>query len=82
MFLAILKLGRFLIQIMCYADDAVLIADSEENLQILMTKFDEMTEKLNMEISLNKSKRLLVSKRNINCEIRIKKHPVRSNFDI
>ena len=66
------KMGRFLIHIMCYADDAVLIADSEENLQILMTKFDEMAEKLNMEISLNKSKCLVVSKRNIKCEIRIK----------
>ena len=38
------KMARFLIHIMCYADDAVLIADSEENLQILIRRDGRKTE--------------------------------------
>ena len=48
------RMGNDLIHIICYADDAVLIADSEENLQTLLLRFDQMAERLNMEISLKK----------------------------
>jgi len=48
------RMGNDPIHIICYADDAVLIADSEENLQTLLIRFDQMAERLNMEISLNK----------------------------
>jgi len=48
------RMGNDPIYIIFYADDAVLIADSEENLQTLLLKFDQMAERLNMEISQNK----------------------------
>jgi hypothetical protein len=37
--------------IICYPVDAVLIADSTENLQTLLLEFDKMAASLNMEIS-------------------------------
>jgi hypothetical protein len=48
-------MGNDSIRTICYADDAVLIADSEGNLQTLLRKFEQMAESLNMEISLNKT---------------------------
>jgi hypothetical protein len=39
------------INIICYADDAVLIANSTENLQTLLLEFYKMAAGLNMEIS-------------------------------
>jgi hypothetical protein len=53
------------IQIICYADEAVLIAEGEENLQILLLKFDQIAESLNMEISLSKIKSLIIARHNI-----------------
>ena len=53
-------------------DDVVLIADSAENLQILLLIFDQVAESLNMEISLSKTKSLTISKNNIKCEIKLK----------
>ena len=58
--------------VICYADDAVLIADNEENLQILLIRFDQMAERLNMEISLNKTKSLTISKNYAKCEIELR----------
>ena len=40
------RMGNAPIHIICYADDAVLIADSEENLQTLLLRFDQMAERL------------------------------------
>ena len=48
------RMGNDPIHIICYADDTALIADSEENLQTLLLRFDQMAERLNMEISLKK----------------------------
>jgi hypothetical protein len=57
--------------VICYADDAVLITDSTENLQILLLKFDQMAVSLNMEISLSKTKSLVISRNNIKCEVNL-----------
>ena len=61
-------MGGTLIQAVCYTDDAVLIADSEENLQKILIKFNQSAKKLNMEISLKKTKCLSISKTNQKCE--------------
>ena len=66
------KMGNNPIQIICYTDDAVLIADSAENLQTLLLIFDQIAESLNMGISLCKTKSLTISKNNIKCEIKLK----------
>jgi len=63
------RMGNDPIHIICYADEAVLIADSEENLQTLLLKFDQMAEKLNTEISLNKTKSLTISRNYTICEV-------------
>ena len=65
-------MGNNPIQILCYADDAVLIADSEKSLQTLLLKFDQMAESLNMEISLSKTKSLTISRNNMKCEVKLK----------
>ena len=66
------RMGNDPIHIICYADEAVLIADSEENLQILLLRFDQMAERLNMEISLNKTKFLTISRNYTKCEVQLK----------
>jgi hypothetical protein len=50
------RMGNNPINIMCKTGDAVLIADSVENVQNLLLKFDQMADSLNMEISLSKGK--------------------------
>jgi hypothetical protein len=47
------RMGDNPINILCYAEDAVLIADSADadNLQTLLLQFDQMATSLNMEIS-------------------------------
>jgi hypothetical protein len=65
-------MGNNPINIMCYAGDAVLIADSAENLQTLLLKFDQTAASLNMEISLSKTKSLFISRNNINCEVKLR----------
>jgi len=66
------RMGNARIHIIRYADDTVLIADSEENLQTLLIRFDQMAERLNMEISLNKTKSLTISKNYTRCEIELR----------
>jgi hypothetical protein len=51
------------INIICYADDAVLIADNDDNLQRLLYQFLLSSQKYNMKISVGKTKTLTV------CEI-------------
>jgi hypothetical protein len=60
------------IHTICYTDDSVLIANSEENLQILLLEFDEMVESLNTEISVSKTKSLTTSRHNIKCEVKLR----------
>ena len=49
------------INIICYADYAVLIADSEHILQRLLHRFNITTKKFNIAISVEKTKSLVVS---------------------
>jgi len=64
------KMGNDPIHMICYADDTVLIAESEENLQTLLLKFDQMAESFNMVISLNKTKSLTISRNYTKCEVK------------
>jgi hypothetical protein len=66
------RMGNNPINIICYADDAVLIADNTENLQTLLLKFDQMVASLNIEISLSKTKSLVISRNNIKCEVKLR----------
>ncbi|KAI4476057.1 hypothetical protein M0802_014934 [Mischocyttarus mexicanus] len=55
--------------ILCYADDVVLIANSEDNLQRLLHKFNITSKKYNMTISAEKTKCLTISKEPIRCKL-------------
>jgi len=56
------RMGNDPIHMICYAEDADLIADSKETLQTLLSSFDQMAEKLNMEIFLSKTKSLTITR--------------------
>ena len=45
-------MGNTEIKIMCYADDAVIVSEDEDNLQRLLYKFEQTTNKYKMEISI------------------------------
>ena len=49
-----------------------MIADSADNLQTLLLQFDQMASSLNMEITLRKTKSLVISRNNINCEVKLR----------
>jgi len=65
------RMGKVPINIICYADVAVLIAGSEENLQSLLLRFDQLAERLSMEISLNKTKSLTIPRNYTKCEVEL-----------
>ena len=49
------------IKIICYADDAILIADSEDNLQRLLYQFTTTAKTYNMLVSTEKTKSKVIS---------------------
>lgn len=65
------KLGNHNFNIVCYADDAVLIADNEDNLQRTLHKFNNAAEEYNMTISVEKTKCLTASKEPVRCKLEI-----------
>lgn len=60
-------MGNTFFNILSYADDAVLLADCDDNLQKLLFKFDQAEENLNVSINTNKIKTITI------CQIRKKK---------
>uniref|UniRef100_A0A1B0D569 Uncharacterized protein n=1 Tax=Phlebotomus papatasi TaxID=29031 RepID=A0A1B0D569_PHLPP len=62
--------------IVCYADDAVLMAENEDDLQRLLQKFNISAMKYNMIISTSKTKALTVSKKPIRCKLYLNNAPI------
>ncbi|XP_055714317.1 uncharacterized protein LOC129808563 [Phlebotomus papatasi] len=62
--------------IVCYADDAVLMAENEDDLQRLLQKFNISALKYNMSISTSKTKALTVSKEPIRCKLYLNNAPI------
>ena len=56
------QFGILNIQIVCYADDAVQIAGSEDKLQELLNKFCTTAKTYNMVVSTSKTKTLTIAK--------------------
>ena len=50
------RMGQTKFKILCDADDAVLIAKSEDNLQQMLFEFNQTANKYNMSISIPKTK--------------------------
>jgi hypothetical protein len=63
------QLGSRNIQIVCYADDAVLTADSEDKLQELQNQFCITAQTYNMAVSTSKTKTLTITKEPVQCKL-------------
>lgn len=58
--------------ILCYADDAVLISENEDELQRLLHQFYLTATRYNMMISMPKTKFLVIAKEPIRCKLAVK----------
>ena len=63
------RMGYNKISIICYADDAVLVAEDEDDLQRLLHRFNLTAQKFNMKISAEKTKSLTISKAPLRCKL-------------
>ena len=63
------QLGSLNIQIVCYADDAVLIVDSEDKLQELLNKFCTTAKTYNMAVTTSKTETLIIVKEPVQCKL-------------
>ena len=65
------KMGDNELNMVCYADDVVLMANTEDDLQRLLYRFHLSCQKYNMKISVLKSRVLTVSKMPIRCKLEL-----------
>ncbi|KAK9887098.1 hypothetical protein WA026_020042 [Henosepilachna vigintioctopunctata] len=65
------KMGDKEISILCYADDAVLIAENEDDLQRLLHQFNLTAKSFNMIISASKTKCMTTSKTPLRCKLEV-----------
>jgi len=63
------KTGNTYFNVVCYADDTVLIADSEDDLQRLLHSFNQSAKQFNMVITTDKTKCLVSSKESTRCKL-------------
>ena len=70
-------MGQTEFKILCYADDAVLIAESEDNLQRMLFEFNQTANKYNMSISIPKTKSMTISKEPIRCKLVLNDQPIK-----
>jgi len=61
-------MGRKEIKIICYADDATLVADNEDDLQRMLIKFAEACRTFELKISTNKTKTMTIYKKPLRCK--------------
>lgn len=62
-------MGNRNINILCYADDAVLVAENEDDLQRLLYRFNCVAKSFNMVISASKTKSMTTSKIPTRCKL-------------
>lgn len=65
------RMGNREIAILCYADDAVLVAESEDDLQRLLHRFNCIAKSFNMIISTQKTKCMTTSKTPLRCKLEV-----------
>jgi hypothetical protein len=59
------------VDIVCYADDATLIADIEDDLQRLLTRFSQSCTEFDLKISSKKTKSLIISREPLRCKLSV-----------
>lgn len=65
------RMGDRGVKIICYADDAVIVSEDEDDLQRLLYKFQQTAQLFNMQISVEKTKSLAISKEPKRCKLAI-----------
>ena len=63
--------------ILCYADDAVLMADNENDLQRLLLQFQKTAQTFNMEIHTEKTCAMVISKEAVRCKLAVYNKPIK-----
>jgi hypothetical protein len=63
------KMGNSEIKIICYADDAVLLSDNEDDLQRILFNFNKAAKNFNMEIANEKTKSMIIAKIPLRCKL-------------
>ncbi|KAL6265901.1 hypothetical protein P5V15_002739 [Pogonomyrmex californicus] len=61
--------GDHRVNCLCYADDTVLLAESEDDLQRLLHAFKITVEQYNIEISTTKTKSMTIAKETLRCKL-------------
>ncbi|XP_050519479.1 uncharacterized protein LOC126893388 [Diabrotica virgifera virgifera] len=69
-------MGNKRIGLMCYADDAAIIAKSEDDLQRQLFEFFQVSRQLNMNISTNKTKCITKAKDPLRCKLVVENNPI------
>lgn len=59
------------LKIICYADDATLISENEDDLQRLLFALNKAAKKFNMIISTEKTKSMVISKEPVRCKLMV-----------
>ena len=62
------KLGETALPVVCYADDAVLMAECDEDDQILLDKFCENSDRLKMQVSTTRTKCMAIANASPRCQ--------------
>lgn len=62
-------MGKYNINILCYADDTLLIAENEDDLQRLLYEFSKICKNFNLKISTQKTKAMTIAKNPIRCKL-------------
>ncbi|GJQ72387.1 hypothetical protein Trydic_g3469 [Trypoxylus dichotomus] len=56
---------------LCYSDDAILMADNDDDLQRLLYRFQTKAKGLNMQISMEKTELMVIAKEPIRCKLAV-----------
>lgn len=65
------KINADNVNILCYTDDTVLLADNEDNLPRLFHKINTADKNSNMILSTDKTKSMVISKTRLRCKLEI-----------
>lgn len=65
------RMDKGIITIVCYVDDALIVTENEDDLQRLLYQFHLTSTQYNMEISVKKTKSLVVAEERVRCKLAI-----------
>ena len=76
------RMGGEIVNVVCYADDAIIIAENNKDLQTMLNRLHDACKKYNMEISIDKTKCMTFSKTPVTCNLAIENKNIEqvSNF--